>query len=293
MVDQPSTDMLMQFNRTGSGGIPAECQLSISPNDKLALESSIAKPFLEGKFFQVSQFSFSAELHDSESGGAGTSGASPRGATPPVHGAARGAQQGQAQGQRGAPGKPMHTGTPRTGHADVATTRAGSVARHADHYDDTAPLGAGKGGTGGGAFSRWRSATGGTWTEKNAYPAYINEFNFTRLIDKATPMIFDLCCKKESLESVTFIKRKAAVARSNLHLRSNESATEELAFMRIDLLNVLIMGVNWSDGDIVQESCRVKCQEMHVTYWQQLANSTLKPIGTATWKSPVIKPVNS
>jgi len=279
MVDEATTDMMMKFQRTSGGPVPAECPLSISPNDKLALSTELAPGFAAGKYFLVSQFSFGAEIHDDETGpGAGKG----------VHGVAG-----------GRPGFGAPQG--RAGYGEAVVTRGGALGRGVDHFDQPgtqggagaggkgAPYGAGGRGTQagrGGAFARWRSATGDSWKQAGAYPAYINEFSFTRLIDMASPVLFDFCCRKEAFPFVTFIKRKAAVTRAS-------PLPESLAYLRIDLASVLLTSIRWSDGDIMEETCQMTCQKMRIIYWQQNADSTLTPIGSVDWTSPVMPPSSS
>jgi type VI protein secretion system component Hcp len=295
MTDEATTNMLMQFEATGGNLIPAECPLSISPNDKLATNQELAKGMKAGYYFLVSQFSFSAELHDSE-----------KGADSSKRGSAHGGGGGGGPRLGGSLGGAGFAGASFGGGA--GGTRGGALGRGGDHFDDFSPISgpagsSGSGTAGGrgadaagaadgkkpgakqaGSFARWRSAgTDGGWQSDFAYPADIKEFSFTRLIDKASPLLFNACCHPETFPFVTFIKRKAAIAGSSI-------MPESLAYLRIDLANVLLTSIRWSDGDIVEETCQMKCQKMRIIYWQQNADSTLVPIGSVDWSSPVISP---
>ncbi|MEJ0046399.1 MAG: type VI secretion system tube protein Hcp [Rhodospirillales bacterium] len=171
------------------------------------------------------------------------------------------------------------------------TSRAGSLGHHGGEHFDPPPTAGGAGGRAGagtanksgGSFARWRSATDDSWKKAGTYPAYINEFSFTRLLDMASPVLFECCARKESFPFVTFIKRKSALARG-------QTEHESLAYLRIDLASVLITSIRWSDGDIIEESCQMKCQKMWITYWQQNVDSTLMPLAPVKWESPVIPP---
>lgn len=288
MAQGATTDMIMRFYSAASVGVPAECNLDISANDKIALAAQLSGGFTAGNsldYFLVSQFAFGAEIRDSESGASAKNPTS--GSTPSGHG--------------GGPVRPGQSTQGRTPHNDAPSTRAGSLGRTADHFGDTgggsrgtgAGGAGGTGGTGSGSsaqFARWRSATDDSWKAAGTYPAYINDFSFTRLIDQATPILFDYCCKKKNFPFVTFIKRKAAMGRASMSLTSSASGFEELTYLRIDLADVLITDISWSDGDIVQESCKIKCQKMRVIYSQQNADGTLVPGTSVDWSSPVIKP---
>jgi type VI protein secretion system component Hcp len=304
MADEATTDMLMKFHRTTGGPVPAECPLAISLNDKLALSTELAPGFVSGTYFLVSQFSFGAEVNgDEKRDGEDAAG--------------RGAGRGTGGGGGGSGGPRIGGSLGGTGFAGASFgggaggTRGGSLARGGDHFDDFSPLmgpgsggGSGSGGKGAkggsdadgkkngankaGQFARWRSTspTDDTWTSDFAYPAYIHEFNFTRLIDKASPVLFDFCCRKETFPFVTFVKRKAAIA-------GNSVLPESLAYLRIDLANVLITDIHWSDGDIVEETCQMICQKMRIIYWQQNFDSTLTPIGSVDWQLPLDQPPSS
>jgi type VI protein secretion system component Hcp len=305
MADEATTDMLMQFESTSRGPITAECPLTISPNDALAKQTLLSSGLKAQKYFLVSQFAFGVELHDNEKGqGNGKAGAG-------LGGRGGGTGGGSAGGPRlgGSIGGTGFTGASFGGGA--GGTRGGALARGGDHFDDFSPISlpgpggstggssggkSANGGSGadgkkagtkqGGSFARWRSATDDSWTEAGAYPSYINEFTFTRLIDMASPVLFDYCCRKESFPFVTFVKRKAAIAGTSL-------MAESLTYLRIDLANVLLTSIRWSDGDIIEESCGMKCQKMRIVYCQQNPDSTLVPAGQPViWESPVISPAS-
>src|SRR5580698_9607480 len=131
MADEATTDMLMKFHRTTGGAVPAECPLSISPNDKLALSTELAPGFTAGLYFLVSQFSFSATVDGNEAGDGGD-----------TTGLGRGAGQGGGAGGGprigGSLGCTGFTGASYGGGA--GGTRGGSLGRGGDHFDDFSPI---------------------------------------------------------------------------------------------------------------------------------------------------------
>jgi type VI protein secretion system component Hcp len=287
MAGEATTDMLMRFFTADGTGVPAECQLTISPNDKLAQEAQLSSGFTAGNsldYFLVSQFAFGAELRDSESRNTGPTGT-------------------KAPALRGVPGYGT-AGMPGMGYAPPGfypNAPASQQRPPKEHGRGPAQGGAqNKNPTHGaarmaaqqntpGAFARWRSATDDSWKQAGAYPAYMDDFRFTRLIDQASPVLFDYSCNRKPFPFVTLIKRKAAVATASLSIDAG-GGTEQLSYLRIDLADVLITSISWNDGDILEESCQMKCQKMKLTYYQQNNDGTLTPIDAVDWELPVIKP---
>jgi len=290
MADDATTDMLMRFFTADGTGVPAECPLSISTNDKLAQESQLSSGFTAGNsgdFFLVSRFSFGAEIRDSESrntGPTGTKAPALRGV--PGYGPA--GMPGLGYAPPGFyPNAPASQQRPPKDHGPGHGQGPGGGAQNKNPTHGAARMAAQQNVPG--AFARWRSATDDSWKQAGAYPAYMDDFNFTRLIDQASPVLFDYCCNRKPFPFVSLIKRKAAVATTSLTVGS-AGGTEELSYLRIDLADVLITSINWNDGDILEETCQMKCQKMKMTYYQQNNDGTLTPVGSVDWDSPVIKP---
>ena len=290
MADDATTDMLMRFFTADGTGVPAECQLTISNNDKLAKESQLSAGFTPGNsgdFFLVSRFSFGAEIRDNETRKTGATGTN-------------------APALRGVPGYGP-AGMPGLGYAPPGFYPNAPANQQRPHRERDPGHGKGVGAGGQvnnpthgaarmaaqqntpGAFARWRSATDDSWKQAGAYPAYMDDFSFTRLIDQASPVLFNYCCTRKPFPFATLIKRKAAVATTSLNINAGRG-TEELSYLRIDMADVLITSINWNDGDILEETCQMKCQKMKMTYYRQNNNGTLTEVGSADWKSPVIKP---
>jgi type VI protein secretion system component Hcp len=116
-----------------------------------------------------------------------------------------------------------------------------------------------KNGTAHGQFARWRSAS---WdeTKRISYPLEFDKFSFERVIDSASPIFFESCCKSKTFDSAALVKRL-----SQGGLESKPS----VGYLRIDFTKVLITGISWEDGDLVKEKCDFICQGVTVTYRQQ------------------------
>jgi type VI protein secretion system component Hcp len=132
-------------------------------------------------------------------------------------------------------------------------------------------------------FHAWRTATGQDWAEPGKYPAKFDNFSFSRQIDKASPVLFQFCSQKESFASASFIKRRAAIV---VDFARGASQTMDVAFLRIDLIDVLIRRLEWSDDDVMEEECKLVFKEMHVMYRQQRNDGSMAGRLQVTWKSP-------
>ncbi len=104
------------------------------------------------------------------------------------------------------------------------------------------------------------------------YPVVLEPFSFTRLMDKASPIFFQNCCNSVSFDSATLVKRK--VTGASLVLQ---------AFLRIDFSNVLIIGLDWDDGNVVKEKCKFICRGVTVQYRQQAHDGSLGAARSAEW----------
>ena len=91
--------------------------------------------------------------------------------------------------------------------------------------------------------------------ETKKYPVDLEPFTFSRQMDQASPLLFEMCCNSQSFASVTLIKRKAA-----------GTDVSGRAFLRIDFKDVLVIGVDWDSGDVVKEKCKFICRDVEIQY---------------------------
>lgn len=110
-----------------------------------------------------------------------------------------------------------------------------------------------------GAYAQWRSAAGDSY-KKIEYPLEFDKFSFKRTIDCASPVLFEKCCKSMSFHSAVLIKRMA---------QGGDQGS--VAVMRSVFTKVLVTGIDWSDGELVQESVDFICQQMEMTLIPQTA----------------------
>ena len=135
-----------------------------------------------------------------------------------------------------------------------------------------------------GPFHSWRTAKDGSWRQPGAYVPKFDNFSFARQIDKASPVLFEYCSQKKSFASASFIKRRAAIV---VDRARGASETMDVAFLRIDLVDVLIRKLEWSDDDVMEEDCKLVFKEMHVMYRRQRNDGSMAARVQVSWKSPV------
>jgi type VI protein secretion system component Hcp len=120
-------------------------------------------------------------------------------------------------------------------------------------------------------FSSWRSIKTselhiGTHVFSKRYPVEFDTFTFTRQIDSTSPIFFRNCCYQISFKSAALVKRIAVGGGG-----AGNTARQSVGQIRFDFDDVLITSLDWSDGDLVTETCSFICKKMRVLYRQQAA----------------------
>jgi type VI protein secretion system component Hcp len=110
-----------------------------------------------------------------------------------------------------------------------------------------------------GQFARWRSLSHQqVHSQKVKYPVEFDKFTFKRLIDSASPIFFQNCCNSVSFHEAVLVKR--------LSTGGNKPG---FGFLRFEFKDVLIISVNWDDGDVVAENCTFICKHLLIKYRPQ------------------------
>jgi type VI protein secretion system component Hcp len=104
------------------------------------------------------------------------------------------------------------------------------------------------------------------------YPGDVQPISFTRSIDASSPILIQNCINKISYDSATLIKRKAA---------GGPAAGE--VFLRMDFLGVLVINVDWSNDDEVEETCQFICRSVTISYRPQLPSGLLGATVPGFW----------
>jgi type VI protein secretion system component Hcp len=106
------------------------------------------------------------------------------------------------------------------------------------------------------------------------YPVDIQPVSFTRSIDASSTTLIQKCIDCETFDSATLIKRKAA---------GSDAAGE--VFLRLDFFDVLIIAVDWSNDEEVQETCQFICRSIVISYRPQLPDGTLAGRVSKFWSN--------
>jgi type VI protein secretion system component Hcp len=125
-----------------------------------------------------------------------------------------------------------------------------------------------------GKFASWRDSRKKTAALKAIqFPVDLKEFSFTRLIDRASPVIFQSCANSVGFASATVVKRKP----------TGQSVALQ-GYLRLDFKDVLITSLKFTGGDLQKETCSFICRGLKVQYRQQNADGSLAASEYASWE---------
>jgi len=265
-----TAEILMQFVPIGEPALRAECRTDVSGHDKLAKMElpGMAPGFVTGRYFLVDTFKFGVELRDGETD------------------SQRKAQHGIGLMAEKAAIRPR---------VQQDVDNYSRVQQHVDkHFTKAEQHAVSKGGDVPKlptveSFSRWRSSKGDSWKKDagaHPYSAKIDEFSFTRRIDKSSITLFDYCCKQKSFAFASMVKRRSApVAGSDL--------PEGQSYLRLDFKDIVISSLKWNDDDVIEESCTFHAKKMRSVYWAekkmglQAPSDVLSFLNGTTWELQV------
>ena len=124
-------------------------------------------------------------------------------------------------------------------------------------------------------FSRWRSAKNDEYKDIR-FPIEFDTFNFSRIIDGASPPFFQACCNQHNFRSAALVRRVEIGSRGG-------GERQAKGFLRLDFRDVALTSINWDDGELVTESVTFICKALKVRYRQQIADSHLLGASEAVW----------
>jgi type VI protein secretion system component Hcp len=128
-----------------------------------------------------------------------------------------------------------------------------------------------------GRFSKWiqgTMVTTGQGSSGRVYPIEMEPFSFSRKFDLASPTLFQNCFLTKPFVSATVVMRKTGGIGTKVG---------NIAFLRIDFTDVLIIAIDWDGGEQVKEKCKFVCRTVKVQYAQQKSDGTaMSPVGTGT-----------
>ncbi len=152
--------------------------------------------------------------------------------------------------------------------------------------DDKAPASPRNAWVVGGKFANWRTPRDDNKPPQISFPVEADEFSFSRLIDQASPQIFQSCANSESFIQAVIVKRRPAFAGAlPVGIGKTEAVSDLRGFLRIEFNEVLITGLSWDDGEMVKEKCKFICRSVLVRYRPQASSGSLADAAekTAQW----------
>jgi type VI protein secretion system component Hcp len=251
-----TSEILMKIVASGASAIAAECKLAITPGDQLM------EGFEAGGFFQIKDFNFTAGLQD-EPGGAGAeagsagsggpgSGASSRpsvsfvkpAVAPYANTRAALVMMQAAQAQGHTPGL---AAAPQHQHAKAETKSKAPKAK----------------------FSKWRNERAAN-AGSTRYPLEVEPVTFTRYMDQASTTLLQALFDSQSLASASIVRRVDTGSGAN-------------AYLRLDFTDVLIVGIDWDDDELIEEKFKFICRGVQVRFRPQNSDGSLGAAISGAW----------
>jgi type VI protein secretion system component Hcp len=123
---------------------------------------------------------------------------------------------------------------------------------------------------GGGSFTRWREPPNGDVTQI-PYKFVMDKFSFKKVVDRASPIFFQACCYAETFDGAVLVKR------------ISQGDAPPAGVLRMEFSDVLITGLDWDDGELVNEKCEFTCRKLVVTILAQGADGKVQSSKKAQW----------
>lgn len=115
------------------------------------------------------------------------------------------------------------------------------------------------------SYKRWR-----TTGKALGYPVEFQKVSFTRKIDSSSNGMMQNFLDVLYYDRIILFKRKAT-----------GSSAAGLAFVRFDFSNALMVSLDWSNDDEIEETCCFICRAVTISYRPQLPDGTLGAIVSA------------
>ena len=274
MANESDTDLLMRFILPGDVTVWAECAMKIAETDTLIKDDFYASDDLHEytNYFQIDDFSFDLELSETDGGGGG-GGTARGGASGGRGGASAGSGGGGGTGASGTPfllsdgflaGTRHHQGGATTGQRAAGTTPAAAASVGGTAASDKRAAG---------AFASWRSAEDkDIETIAKSFNPSFKTVSFSKVIDAASPNIFEACVNAQKFEKVIIAKRISQGLSEDVDMPS-------VAYIRFDFSDVMVTSVSWNDGDLVKEKITFESSSIKVRYRKQLDDGTVSESG--------------
>ena len=132
-------------------------------------------------------------------------------------------------------------------------------------------------------FAIWRSVKAGETEPVLPYLCKPEAFTIKRLVDAATPVLFDHCAKRQKFKRAVIIKRYRGQGDGS-ERGASSGVPNTLTFLRMEFGQVMLTSLDWSDGEVVTETGRFVFQTFSVTFIQQKADGSAGRQIQAGWE---------
>jgi type VI protein secretion system component Hcp len=126
------------------------------------------------------------------------------------------------------------------------------------------------------SFARWRASNSDAEFKgqngRKGYPVNVQPVTFSRHVDKTSFQLMEKFLNGKPFCSAALVKRKPA---------GTKAAGE--AFLRIDFEDVLIINIDWTDDEPVQETVKFISRVIRLQYRPQLPDGSLGDAKPATY----------
>jgi type VI protein secretion system component Hcp len=103
--------------------------------------------------------------------------------------------------------------------------------------------------------------------------------SFGKTVDSISPAFFESCCHSRKFKTAVLVKR----AFTGRAVPDGDSTAQ--AYLRFAMTNMMITNISWSDGDIVEEKIRFKCEALEIKYRKQFNDGHLGgPMRLLKWE---------
>ena len=119
-------------------------------------------------------------------------------------------------------------------------------------------------------YARFMNAA--TSKGSHGYPVDIDTITFSRLMDRGSTVFFQDLCGLKTFEMATLVKRKMTGSAGGLQ-----------TYLRMDFIDVLMIGLDWDEGDVIKEKYKFICRGVMVQYKPQASDGTLGAAISGGW----------
>jgi type VI protein secretion system component Hcp len=123
-------------------------------------------------------------------------------------------------------------------------------------------------------FAKWRNERAGEGGSAR-YPLEVEPVSFSRLMDQASTVLFEGLCKSQTFASATIVRRM-----------STGDGMGGKAYLRLDFTDVMIVGLDWDEEDVIKEKYKFVCRGVKVQFRPQASDGSLAAAISGVWPKP-------